>query len=177
MRLGACSDQVRRMLPCATSFRRHACLLVCAYVSCTRAPAPTLGAPRPCCMPHRRQVPSLAPEPDNYWDSDDGPAMPAAAGEEEDTEVEGGGGADDEASLLRGLLGGSGLETLGQDWNEEEEWDEEDDEFLDDDEDVLEEMVDEDDEDAFLAQYDDDDDEEEEVCVCVCVCVCVFVCV
>ena len=124
---------------------------------------------------HRRQVPSLAPEPDNYWDSDDGPATPAAAREEEDIEEVGGGGAADEASLLRGLLGGSGLETLGQDWNEEEEWDGEDDEFLDDNADALDGMVDEDDEDAFLAQYDVDDDEE--VCVCMCACVCVRMCV
>ena len=56
-------------------------------------------------------------ESDAYWDTNDqeGVSGEIAAGSEE---VDLGG-------MLKGLLGGSGLETLGQNWDEDEDWDEE----------------------------------------------------
>ena len=91
-------------------------------------------------------------ESDAYWDTNDqeGVSGEIAAGSEE---VDLGG-------MLKGLLGGSGLETLGQNWDEDEDWDEEDDE-LPGEEDLggmaetdVSDALDEDDEDAFLAQFD-----------------------
>ena len=116
----------------------------------------------------KRKMSPLTPEPKNYWDDLDelgGAAAGSADGrEEEETEWGGGereGREDDGESLLRGLLGGSKLETLGQDWNEEEDWDGEEDEFLDEEEDTF--QVDDDEDDAFLAQFEEEGEEEEDL--------------
>ena len=103
--------------------------------------------------------PSFATEPESYWDDEQEGGAQAGREPQAGAESEDGLGG-----VLKGLLGGSGLETLGQNWDEDEEWDDEEDEDLvEDGQGVLREPqgLDEDDDDAFLSQF----DLEEEVAV------------
>ncbi len=96
----------------------------------------------------------LGSEGDEYW----GDA--AGVGGEEGDDEDGDAGEADPGQLLKGLLGGSGLETLGQDWNEEEDWDDDEDEVSDEGGEAMGLGVEEeDDEDAFLAQFDTEEEE------------------